>query len=266
MNNVPDILAKIVEYKHIEVASLLFKTTIADLENLAKSQSAPRGFLGALELAATAKPALIAEIKKASPSKGLIREDFNPPDLAKSYEKGGATCLSILTDGPSFQGDNQYLIDARAAVSLPVIRKDFMIDIAQVIEARALGADAILIIMSCTDDVLAKELFDCAASLGMDSLIETHDAAEMERALKLGGKLIGVNNRNLRTFETRLETTEELAKMVGDDVFLVAESGIFTHNELKRLQNCGAKGFLVGESLMRQADVTKATQELLFGE
>lgn len=266
MNNVPDILAKIVEYKHIEVVSLLSKTTIADLENLAKSQSATRGFMGALELAANAKPALIAEIKKASPSKGLIREDFNPPDLAKSYEKGGATCLSILTDGPSFQGDNQYLIDARAAVSLPVIRKDFMIDIAQVIEARALGADAILIIMSCTDDVLAKELFDCAASLGMDSLIETHDAAEMERALKLGGKLIGVNNRNLRTFETRLETTEELAKMVGDDVFLVAESGIFTHNELKRLQNCGAKGFLVGESLMRQADVTKATQELLFGE
>lgn len=265
MDKVPDILARIVDYKRVEVATLLSQTTIAELEAMTKSQSPTRGFMSSLELAIKTKPALIAEIKKASPSKGLIREDFNPPELAKAYEKGGATCLSILTDAPSFQGDNQYLIDARAAVSLPVIRKDFMIDIAQVIEARALGADAILIIMSCTDDVLAKELFDCAASLSMDSLIETHDAAEMERALKLGGKLIGVNNRNLRTFETRLETTQELAKMVGDDIFLIAESGIFTHNELKHLQNCGAKGFLVGESLMRQADVTKATQELLFG-
>ncbi len=265
MSNIPDILAKIIAYKKTEVAAVLSQTTITELENKAKLQNPTRGFLNALELAAKSKPALIAEIKKASPSKGLIREDFNPPQLAKAYELGGATCLSILTDKPSFQGDNQYLIDARAQVSLPVIRKDFMIDVAQVVEARAIGADAILIIMACTDDVLAKELFDTANALGMDSLIETHDATEMERALKLGGRLIGVNNRNLRTFETRLETTEELAKMVDKNVFLVAESGIFTHNELKHLQKCGAKGFLVGESLMRQNDVTAATKELLFG-
>ncbi len=265
MSNIPDILAKIVDYKKTEVAELLSNTTIADLENKAKEQKPTRGFLNALEVAAKTKPALIAEIKKASPSKGLIREDFNPPELAKAYELGGAACLSILTDKPSFQGDNQYLIDARAQVSLPVIRKDFMIDVAQVLEARAIGADAILIIMACTDDVLAKELFETATALGMDSLIETHDMEEMERALKIGGRLIGVNNRNLRTFETRLETTEELSKMVDKNVFLVAESGIFTHNELKRLQNCGAKGFLVGESLMRKTDVTNATKELLFG-
>ena len=265
MSNIPDILAKIIDYKKNEVAALLSQTTISELETNAKAQSPTRGFLNALELAVKTKPALIAEIKKASPSKGLIREDFNPPQLAKAYEMGGATCLSILTDKPSFQGDNQYLIDARAQVSLPVIRKDFMIDVAQVVEARAIGADAILIIMACTDDVLAKELFDTAKAFGMDSLIETHDVAEMERALKIGGRLIGVNNRNLRTFETRLETTEELAKMVDENVFLVAESGIFTHNELKHLQTCGAKGFLVGESLMRQNDVTAATKELLFG-
>lgn len=263
MEKIPDVLEKIITYKKQEVSELLNKTSLSELEQLAKAQSPTRGFMNALIETDKTRPALIAEIKKASPSKGLIREDFNPVELAKSYEKAGAACLSILTDKPSFMGDNQYLIDARAQVSLPCLRKDFMIDVAQIYEARAMGADCILIIMACTEDEKAKELYDCATSLGMDCLIETHDAQEVERALKLGGKMIGVNNRNLRNFETKLETTEELSKLVSSDILLVAESGIFTNADLKRMQNVGAKAFLVGESLMRNQDLVKATRELL---
>lgn len=261
-SHVPDILQKIIEYKSQEVAELKAQTSIQELEQSAKTAPKLRGFHSALK-GKTNDYALIAEIKKASPSKGLIREDFNPIQHAIDYEKAGASCLSILTDGPSFGGSDEFLIAARAACSLPCLRKDFMIDPIQIVQSRALGADAILIIMACTDDVLAKELFDTAANLGMDSLIETHDEIEIERALKLGGKLIGINNRSLRTFETSLETTERLAKLLGDDIDLVCESGLYTNEDLVRMKKTGAKAYLVGESLMRQKDLVAATKELL---
>ena len=259
-----DILAKIAAYKRDEVTDRKRRRTLTALENAAKNASSPRGFKAALKNAhAPGKLALIAEIKKASPSKGLIRADFDPPALARAYEAGGAACLSVLTDGPSFQGADPYLIDARAAVSLPCIRKDFLVDPWQVAESRALGADAILVILAMIDDVLAAELMSEAERLGMDALVEVHDEAEMARAGLLGSTLVGINNRDLKSFVVDLAVTERLAAQAPVDALLVTESGLFTHDDVIRMEAAGATAMLVGESLMRQANVAEATRVLL---
>jgi indole-3-glycerol phosphate synthase len=260
-----DVLERIAAYKREDVAARKAALSQDDVEARAASAPPPRGFRAALDnhVIETGRPALIAEIKKASPSKGLIRADFDPPALARAYERGGATCLSVLTDGPSFQGDDLYLTAARDAVALPCLRKDFLVDPWQVAESRALGADCILIILAMIDDRLAAELLAEAERFGMDALIETHDEAEMGRACKLGGDLVGINNRSLRTFEVDLETTERLAMLSPVRALLVAESGIHTPDDLQRISDAHAQAALVGESLMRQDDVEAATRALL---
>jgi len=255
-----DILARIAAYKREDVAARKAARPQVDVSKA----SAPRGFRAALERAhAPGRLALIAEIKKASPSRGVIRADFDPPALAKAYEAGGAACLSVLTDAPSFQGDDGYLGAAREATALPCLRKDFMVDPWQIAESRALGADAILVILAMVDDSLAADLLSEAARLGMDALVEVHDEAEMDRAGALGATLVGVNNRDLRTFNVDLAITERLAKRAPLSAVLVTESGIFTPADAARLERAGATAMLVGESLMRQADVEAATRALL---
>lgn len=257
------ILDTIKAYKLDEVAARKAARPLADVEDAARAAPAPRGFARALQTAALSGYGLIAEIKKASPSKGLIRADFNPPELARAYEHGGATCLSVLTDTPSFQGADEYLVQAHDATTLPCLRKDFLYDPYQVAESRALSADCILIIMASVSDAQAAELEAAAFEWGMDVLVEVHDRAELERAVVLKSPLLGINNRNLNTFDVTLDTTRELARRVPENKLIVAESGLYTPADLADLARYGARCFLIGESLMRQDDVAAATRSLL---
>lgn len=261
MNKLEEICAN----KRIEVAQRRAERSVTALDHRAAGQSVPRGFEAALRIKAETGFALIAEIKKASPSKGLIRANFQPVDHAKAYEAGGAMCLSVLTDAPYFQGHEDYLKAARTACDLPVLRKDFMVDPWQVAEARSIGADAILVIVAALEDSVMAEIEAAAIERNMDVLVEVHDEAEMERAAKLKSRLIGVNNRDLKTFITDLTTTERLAPLAPEGTLLVGESGINSHADCQRLAEAGIRTFLVGESLMRQEDVELATRALLQG-
>ena len=257
------ILDRIKAYKLEDVAARKAAVPLAEVERAAKAAPAPRGFARSLRNAAAQGYGLIAEIKKASPSKGLIRADFDPPALAKAYEEGGATCLSVLTDGPSFQGADDYLVAAHDATALPCLRKDFIYDPYQVVEARALKADCILLILASQEDAQAAELEAAAFELGMDVLLEVHDRAELERASLLKSPLMGINNRNLHSFELDLQTTRDLARRVPEDRLIISESGLFTPADLADVARYGARCFLIGESLMRQDDVETATRTLL---
>lgn len=256
----PDVLKKIAAYKVDEVAALRDDISIEELREIASDQAPPRGFTKAIQN--TSGTALICEVKKASPSKGIIREDFDPAAIAKAYETGGAACLSVLTDGPGFMGSNDIFKTVRRATDLPLLRKDFMIDPIQITESRAMGADCILVILAMIDDDTAKDLIEEATRLGMDALVETHDEAELARAVALGAPLIGINNRDLRTFETTLDTFEKLAGQAPKEATLIAESGIFTKADIERLAKGGAQGYLIGESLMRQDDIVGAVKNL----
>ncbi len=259
-----DVLKEICEVKRRHVAACKARTTYSEVLRAAKAQKPARGFANALKAAiGRGTYGLICEIKKASPSKGLIRADFHPPSLAQSYVAGGAACISVLTDAPYFQGDDAYLTVARNAVTVPALRKDFMLDPYQIVESRALGADCILLIMAALSDTEASELEAAAFEIGLDVLVEVHDAPEMERALKLKTPLIGVNNRNLKTLTIDLATTEQLAPMLPADRLLVCESGLAVRADLDRMARVGANCFLIGESLMRQSDVMAATRALL---
>jgi indole-3-glycerol phosphate synthase len=258
------ILAKICDDKRLHIQSCKAKTSLYELEQSAKIASKTRGFVNALRIRRDAgEYGLIAEIKKASPSKGLIREDFDPPALAAAYEAGGATCISVLTDQPYFQGSDNYLVEARKATSLPVLRKDFMLDPYQVVEARALGADCILLIMAALSDVQAQELEQCATDWDMDVLVEVHDRQELDRTSVLKSPLIGINNRNLKTLSVDIATTEDLSTGLPEGCLAVSESGLNTPADLARMEKAGCGCFLVGESLMRQQDVAAAVRFLL---